>query len=58
MHEKIEKIGGKITNTINKKTFILVVKDKDALSGGSKKVAKAKELKINIMVFNDFVKII
>ena len=58
LQEKIEQIGGKISNTINKKTFILVVKDNDALSGGSKKVAKAKELKITIMVFDDFVKIV
>ena len=56
--EKIEKFGGKITNTINKKTFILVVKDKDAVNGESKKVAKAKELKINIMVFDDFIKMV
>ena len=58
IQEKIEQIGGKITNTINKKTFILVVKDKDALSDGSKKVAKAKELKIKIMVFDEFVTIV
>ena len=56
IQEKIEKFGGKITNTINKKTFILVVKDKDVLNGESKKVEKAKELKINIMVFDDLIK--
>jgi len=58
IQEKIEQIGSKITNTINKKTFILVVKDKDALNGESKKVEKAKELKINIMIFDEFVKIV
>lgn len=58
IQEKIEQIGGKITNVINKKTFILVIKENDALTGGSKKVAKAKELKISIMVFDDFVKMV
>ena len=58
IQEKIEQIGGKITSTINKKTFILVVKDKEMLTGESKKVAKAKELGINIMIFNDFIKMV
>ena len=58
IQEKIEKIGGKITNTINKKTFILIVKDKDALTSGSKKVEKAKELNITIKIFNDFIKMV
>lgn len=50
-NEWIESNGGTIQNTVNKKTTILVVKDKTATTS---KIQKAKELNITIMNVDEF----
>ena len=49
----IELTGMPLSNSINKNTFLLVVKDS---SSKSKKMKKAKELGIPILPFDDFIK--
>jgi DNA ligase (NAD+) len=51
LKEQIEKVGGKIGTTVNKKTFIVLTKDPEDETG---KINKAKELDIPIMTPEEF----
>ena len=51
MLEKLEKINIIIQDTINKETFLLIVKD---IEDGSVKVSNAKEKKIPIISQEEF----
>ena len=49
LQEKIENMGGKISNTISKNTDILVIKDNSVLDNPTSKILKAQELGIKII---------
>lgn len=51
LQESIEKVGGKVGNTVNKKTFIVLAKDPEDDTG---KVNKAKELGIQVVTPTTF----
>jgi NAD-dependent DNA ligase len=55
IEEELEQFGSKITNSISKNTNILIAADPDEKSS---KLAKAKELKVEIISKNEFYKII
>jgi NAD-dependent DNA ligase len=46
----LENSGAKVTNSINKKTDLLIVKNEDILNNPTDKVKKALDLKINIIL--------
>jgi len=52
LEEKIEKLGGKISNSVSKNTYIVICKDKNE---NSSKLEKAKKLKIKILELKDFI---
>jgi NAD-dependent DNA ligase len=51
--EKLNEVGGKLVDSINKNTFVLIVKNKE---DESNKTKKAKELNIAIMEVDEFKK--
>ena len=51
--KKLEALGAKIVTSVSKTTNILIVNNKDEISG---KITKAKELNIKIMNKDEFVK--
>lgn len=51
----IKELGGSISNSITKKTYALIIKDKDEISG---KITSAKEKNIQIIILEDFLKMI
>ena len=51
--EKLNEVGGKLVDSINKNTFVLIVKNKE---DESNKTKKAKELNIPIMEVDEFKK--
>lgn len=53
--EKIEDLGGKVSNNVSEKTDYLINND---INSNSSKNKKAKELNINIITEKDFIKII
>lgn len=53
LEEKLKKIGANLSSTVNKKTFILIVKD---LENNSSKIEQAKKLGIKIIDFDQFSK--
>ena len=53
LEEKLKNVGAKLGSSVNKKTFALLVKDKDETSG---KTEDAKKHNIPIMVFDEFMK--
>jgi len=55
LEKKIENLGGTISNTITKKTYMLIVKDIDEKSV---KITTAKEKEITIISIEDFQKMI
>lgn len=52
LEKKIQAMGGKVSDTVNKSTFQLIVND---LSNETSKVKKAKELGIKIISKNNFI---
>lgn len=53
LQEIVEKLGGKVTNSINNKTYCLINND---VNSNSSKNKKAKELNIRIVTEDEFVK--
>ena len=53
MEEKLKNVGAKLGSSVNKKTFVVLVKNKDETSG---KTEDAKKHNIPIMVFDSFMK--
>jgi NAD-dependent DNA ligase len=53
LEEKIEKLGGKISNSVSKNTYIVICKNKNE---SSSKLDKAKKLGIKIIELKDFEK--
>jgi DNA ligase (NAD+) len=51
--KKLTEIGAKQNSSVNKSTNYLLV---DSLDNNSSKIVKAKQLEINIMTYNDFIK--
>ncbi len=53
LEEKLKEVGSKLGGSVSKKTFVVLVKNKDETSG---KTEDAKKHNIPIMVFDDFMK--
>ena len=50
--EKIKKVGGDLSNSVSKNTFVVIVKNKDEETG---KIDQAKKLQIPIMIPEEFI---